>query len=211
MPKAVKIPSKVRNPVQNRSIERKERLIDAAYELVKQKGYSETGIRDIVDAANVSIGTFYAYYKDKYDITFEILKKYGEETYGQLAEAVIAILPAEAKLSEIVYRILLQLKKTAMKNQKLHKEFFLLSLTDKKFGEAVRENEVIRIQIEFQKLISYFKEGKKIKNDPISLILVQRVIDDITTYATFSNLGDKEEKLILETSVMVANYLYKEK
>ncbi|TGL59926.1 TetR/AcrR family transcriptional regulator [Leptospira jelokensis] len=211
MPKAVKTPSKVRNPVQNRSIERKERLIEAAYQLVKQKGYTETGIRDIVEAADVSIGTFYAYYKDKYDITFEILKKYGEETYGQLAEAVMAILPTDAKLSEIVYRILLHMKKTAMKNQKLHKEFFLLSLTDKKFGEAVRENELIRIQIEFQKLISYFKEGKKIKNDPISLVLVQRVLDDITTYATFSNLGDKEEKLISETSIMVANYLYKEK
>ncbi|WP_244944089.1 TetR/AcrR family transcriptional regulator [Leptospira meyeri] len=209
MRKAVKSSSKVRNPVQNRSIERKEKLIEAAYQLVKQKGYSETGVRDIVDAANVSIGTFYAYYKDKYDIAFEILKKYGEETYGKLAEEVISTLPIDAKLSDIVYRILLQLKKSAMKNQKLHKEFFLLSLTDKKFGEVVRENENIRIQSEFQKLISYFKEGKKIKSDPITLLLVQRVIDDITTYATFSNLGDNEEKLIIETSVMIANYLYK--
>ncbi|MCW7489131.1 TetR/AcrR family transcriptional regulator [Leptospira meyeri] len=209
MRKAVKSSTKVRNPVQNRSIERKEKLIEAAYQLVKQKGYSETGVRDIVDAANVSIGTFYAYYKDKYDIAFEILKKYGEETYGKLAEEVISTLPIDAKLSDIVYRILLQLKKSAMKNQKLHKEFFLLSLTDKKFGEVVRENENIRIQSEFQKLISYFKEGKKIKSDPITLLLVQRVIDDITTYATFSNLGDNEEKLIIETSVMIANYLYK--
>lgn len=211
MPKAVKVSKKVREPVQNRSIERKERIIEVAYHLVKQKGYAETGIRDIAEAANVAIGTFYAYYKDKSDIAFEILRKYGEDAYGNLAEEVISSLPIDAKLSDIILGILFQLKKSAMKNQKLHKEFFLLSLTDKKFGEAVRVNENLRIQSEFQKLISYFKEGRKIKNDPISLLLVQRVIDDLTTYTTFINLGDKEEKLIAETSIMIANYLYKEK
>nr|WP_100765368.1 TetR/AcrR family transcriptional regulator [Leptospira ellisii]PJZ92271.1 hypothetical protein CH379_14115 [Leptospira ellisii] len=66
--------AKIRKPIQNRSIETREKIVQSAYKLVKKKGYSETGIRDIVETADVSIGTFYSYFKDKNDIALEILR-----------------------------------------------------------------------------------------------------------------------------------------
>ncbi|PKA02760.1 TetR family transcriptional regulator, partial [Leptospira ellisii] len=41
--------AKIRKPIQNRSIETREKIVQSAYKLVKKKGYSETGIRDIVE------------------------------------------------------------------------------------------------------------------------------------------------------------------
>jgi len=53
-------------------------MFDAAYELFVTKGVNETAIDDIVKKAGVAKGTFYLYFKDKYDITDQIVL--GEST-----------------------------------------------------------------------------------------------------------------------------------
>ena len=47
---------------------KKERLLDAAYELFTTKGVDETSVSDITKKALVAKGTFYLYFKDKYEI-----------------------------------------------------------------------------------------------------------------------------------------------
>ena len=45
----------------------------AAYELFTTKGINDTAINDIVKKAGVAKGTFYLYFKDKYDILDKII------------------------------------------------------------------------------------------------------------------------------------------
>lgn len=47
---------------------KKDALFNTAYELFTTKGINSTAISDIVDKAGVAKGTFYLYFKDKYDI-----------------------------------------------------------------------------------------------------------------------------------------------
>lgn len=47
---------------------KKEALFNTAYELFTTKGINSTAISDIVEKAGVAKGTFYLYFKDKYDI-----------------------------------------------------------------------------------------------------------------------------------------------
>ncbi len=47
---------------------KKERLLDAAYELFTTKGVDDTSVSDITKKALVAKGTFYLYFKDKYEI-----------------------------------------------------------------------------------------------------------------------------------------------
>ncbi len=47
---------------------KKEALYDTAYRLFTTKGINSTAISDIVKEAGVGKGTFYLYFKDKYDI-----------------------------------------------------------------------------------------------------------------------------------------------
>lgn len=47
---------------------KKQLLLDSSFDLFMKKGWLETTISDIVKQANVAKGTFYLYYKDKYDI-----------------------------------------------------------------------------------------------------------------------------------------------
>ena len=50
-----------------------EALLDAAYTLFTTKGLNNTSIADIVDRAGIAKGTFYLYFKDKYDINQKLL------------------------------------------------------------------------------------------------------------------------------------------
>lgn len=47
---------------------KKDDLFNTAFELFSTKGIAKTTISDIVDKAGVAKGTFYLYFKDKYDI-----------------------------------------------------------------------------------------------------------------------------------------------
>lgn len=48
-------------------------LYTAAYDLFTKKGINDTAINDIVKQAGVAKGTFYLYFKDKYDILDKII------------------------------------------------------------------------------------------------------------------------------------------
>ena len=47
---------------------KKDALFNTAFELFTTKGTNQTTISDIVNKAGVAKGTFYLYFKDKYDI-----------------------------------------------------------------------------------------------------------------------------------------------
>jgi hypothetical protein len=47
---------------------KESKLLDTAFTLFTEKGIKNTSIQDIVDQAGVAKGTFYLYFKDKYEI-----------------------------------------------------------------------------------------------------------------------------------------------
>lgn len=48
--------------------QKRESLLDSAFSLFIDNGFNKTSIADIVKNAGVAKGTFYLYFKDKYDI-----------------------------------------------------------------------------------------------------------------------------------------------
>ena len=54
--------------IEEKKKRKKETLFNTAYELFTTKGILGTTVSDIVEKAGVAKGTFYLYFKDKYDI-----------------------------------------------------------------------------------------------------------------------------------------------
>lgn len=52
---------------------KKNALFQTAFELFTQKGFAKTTISDIVDKAGLAKGTFYLYFKDKYDLRDKLI------------------------------------------------------------------------------------------------------------------------------------------
>ena len=67
---------------------KKETLFNSAYDLFITKGINSTAISDIVEKAGVAKGTFYLYFKDKYDIRNKLI---AHKTHELFHEAKIAL------------------------------------------------------------------------------------------------------------------------
>lgn len=69
---------------------KKEALFSTAYELFTTKGINSTAISDIVEKAGVAKGTFYLYFKDKYDIKNKLLVHKTTELFDAAGDALAA-------------------------------------------------------------------------------------------------------------------------
>src|SRR6516225_2115117 len=77
---------------ERRSLELRERLFRSALELFSQKGFVNTTVEDITEAADVGKGTFFNYFPSK----DHILLAFGEMQLEKLERAV-----AEARSSKV--------------------------------------------------------------------------------------------------------------
>lgn len=64
---------------------KEQRLLDTAFNLFTQKGIKDTSIQEIVDNASVAKGTFYLYFKDKYELQDVLIAK---ESYKLFKDAL---------------------------------------------------------------------------------------------------------------------------
>lgn len=63
--------------------EKENRLLDTAFKLFTEKGIKSTSIQEIVDNAKVAKGTFYLYFKDKYEIRDILITKKSEKLFSE--------------------------------------------------------------------------------------------------------------------------------
>lgn len=64
------------------------RLLETAFKLFTEKGLKDTSIQDIVDNASVGKGTFYLYFKDKYEIRDILIAKKSEKLFSEALGAL---------------------------------------------------------------------------------------------------------------------------
>ena len=73
--------SEIREPVQKRSIETKDKIIEAGFDLICHDGFYNTNTSKIAKKAGVSTGIVYQYFKDKRDIFLAGLDKYADDIF----------------------------------------------------------------------------------------------------------------------------------
>ena len=60
---------------ESKKLEKENSLLDSAFKLFTEKGIKNTSIQEIADNANVGKGTFYLYFKDKYDLQEQLIAR----------------------------------------------------------------------------------------------------------------------------------------
>lgn len=94
----------------NKQIKR-ESLLETAFKLFTSKGIHKTSISDIVEDAGVAKGTFYLYFKDKYDIRNKLIAHKSSEVFkrADLALQATDITELEERVIFLVDNIICQL------------------------------------------------------------------------------------------------------
>ena len=134
--------NEIREPIQKRSIEKKEKIIKAGFELICEKGYYNTNTAEIAKAASVSTGIVYQYFKDKHDILVEGIKKYASDIFYPML-TVTSNIKIDKNNLDVVLRNMIN---TFIENHKLsqiaHEEIMAMTHSDKEIAEFFQENEM---------------------------------------------------------------------
>ena len=67
---------------------KENRLLNTAFKLFTEKGIKDTSIQEIVDNASVAKGTFYLYFKDKYEIRDILIVKKSQKLFSDALKSL---------------------------------------------------------------------------------------------------------------------------
>lgn len=118
----------VRQPQQERSIEKKNKIIQAGYELFSEVGYHGTNTAEIAKRAGVSTGIVYGYFQDKRDIMICVLQIYVDKVYQPVIRIMSDVTPSN--LAQVVLQIVDKTIEMHEQNAKLHNTLHSLATSD---------------------------------------------------------------------------------
>lgn len=125
--------SEVRQPKQERAIEKKNKILRTGYDVFAEKGYYGTNTAEIAKRAGVSIGIVYGYFADKRDILLNVLDLYLQK----ISEPIMGILKDATQLSlpQTIEQIVRQTVQVHRDNANMHKMLHSLAATDESVNE----------------------------------------------------------------------------
>lgn len=131
----------IREPIQKRSIEKKQKIIKSGFDLICQKGYYNTNTAEIAKAAGVSTGIVYQYFKDKHDILLEGIKLYA----GDIMYPVANNFPTDVSpdnLKTVLKEVINKFIENHKLSQVAHEEIMSMTHSDKEIADFYREREM---------------------------------------------------------------------
>src|SRR5580765_8714561 len=97
---------------QRKSAELRERLFRAALDLFARKGFSETTVEDITEAADLGKGTFFNYFPSKE----HVLLAFGEMQLGKLEIIVREAQQSDLPMREVLHTLVLRMTEEPIRN-----------------------------------------------------------------------------------------------
>ena len=131
----------IREPVQKRSIEKKEKIIESGFELICEKGYYNTNTAEIAKNAGVSTGIIYQYFKDKHDIFIEALKKFADNIFYPMLDIPLKNFDKK-NLNDIVRKMIDNFIQNHKLSQSAHEEIMAMAHSDKDVAFYFHKREI---------------------------------------------------------------------
>lgn len=197
----------VRNPVQSRSVKKKDWIIEAAYRLFNKTDYQKVSVRMIAREAGVSIGTIYSYFKDKQDIFVAARTLYRDEMHRRFLEAIETKLDPSDPLEHAIMTLLKTFEDIIGRFAVFHRQNLILSLSDKKLGadQMALEWNNTRALAE----IFYNKFGHRITVEDTETVtyILHRILKEMVETLLFFPMEVSKDNVFKELSTMLAGYL----
>ncbi len=197
----------IRVPQQKRSIEKKTKIIGAGIELFSKKGFHNTSSTDIANEANVSIGTFYAYFKDKKEVFQEFMNNHFEELVEKIYNYAAEIIPT-IKSKRKFLRAILDKFYDVHKNVKFRDaEIMAMKYIDPDMKICAEKNEQDSIARTIN-LLNHFKSELKLRNIELGSTFLNITVQQVIHYFVFSKNDVPKEKVLDELEDMLYKYLF---
>lgn len=198
---------KVRVPKQNRGIETKDRILNAAEDLFSEKGYYSTNSKQIAARAGVAIGSFYSYFKDKKAVFFEVLDRYNQRVMER-----VSLPPAGKGASWKSGRELLNhLLKTVLKAHDLspqfHRETTVMRYSDPDV-EAFFDQEDEKMISRIESFFNLFEKELRIKDKRAAAMVIHDAMEEVIHSIKIFGAKIPAKRLLKELEDMISRYLF---
>lgn len=167
--------NEIRQPRQQRSIEKKNKIILAGYKLFAEIGYHNTKTPDIAKEAGVSTGIVYDYFKDKRDILLDVLDLYIDNVTAPIMKFLNTFTSLD-NIHVFCAKILDEVIKIHRDNTKIHQVLHSLSSLDEDVNKKF-------IDLEDKITTSFGNKLKELniemKNTSVKIHLLMNLIQSI--------------------------------
>lgn len=135
----------IREPKQQRSIEKKNKIIKAGYKLFCEKGYHNTNTAQIAKEAGVSTGIVYNYFENKKSIFLESLKVYSMDITKPLYTELVDITEIQ-DMEEYLNSTIDLFKEYHSASKSAHEEIMAMSHMDEDVKNFLTDLEMKTVQ-----------------------------------------------------------------
>lgn len=92
-------PRRPKRKLQTPNPEVRERIMSATVDLIREHGFPELRIEEIVDRAGLSVGTFYLYFDGKADLFVALVREYTEQLQARMKAAYLSGGPVPVRIA----------------------------------------------------------------------------------------------------------------
>lgn len=197
---------KVRQPIHQKSIATKEKIIKHGFQLMCEKGYHHVSTIDIANASHVSTGIIYQYFRDKHDILIEGVKRYSDDIMFPMLE----VLKNEADLKnnfEITLREMIQKTKEAHTiSEKAYRQLKSLQNSDEEVFQIFKQKEMETTE-KIEAILN--QQGFEIQNKKERVHFLMHMIDMLCQELSYhQHQNFNYEQMIQETIRMIMCLFY---
>lgn len=171
--------NEVRKPIQKRSIETKEKIIEAGFNLICEKGYYNTNTAEIAKSAGVSTGIVYQYFRDKHDILIEGIQKFSKDIFYPMLNIEHEKI-TKYDLRELLRNMIDKFIKKHKLSQAAHEEITAMTHSDKEIADFFQKNEIYMTKTIANLLIENdFNKENLLEKVHIALNLIDNLCHEI--------------------------------
>ncbi len=196
-----------RKPVQERGIETRERIIQAAKELFELKGYHGTNSKEVAAKAKVAVGTFYGYFKDKKPLFIEVVSRY----YDEISESALSVEESDLKElgnpKRIIDIFIDRLLAAHRLSPDLHREIISMFYSDSEIRELISKKEEAVIK-RLLVLFHIVKDKITVKDLEAAARIVHRTAEENIHAIKISGPSIQEASQVHELKEMLYRYLF---
>lgn len=194
---------------QSRSLNTKQKIVEAAERYFCQYGYYGSSIQKLTNAANVSIGSFYFYFKNKEELLIEVYRRQNESFLQTINNSFSKVEQYRDNRKSWLHDFILDLIKTYGNSGNLRAE---LKVLDYENSEVANERRLIKKQT-VELMMKSIKNSPiisdvTVKHPQIALLFVIDMMD--ATYERIANRNNTENKedIIEECFDAIYKYLF---
>jgi len=194
---------RIRIPKQNRSRERRLKIMETALDLFASKGINGTSSNEIANKAGVSIGTFYSYFENKKTLFLEILKNHLDNfVTGVYTLQSDDSIPLRDLIKDHIHKGFM----TFDIHPSFHKEALVLKFSDPDVRRLFDEVEQEQLGIISSLLMPYCKHYNPQALQEVSKV-IHSAVENVAHYVKFLDSPMDKDRLIDELTEMIYHYV----